>query len=122
MMYLFRLGHQPHVSIAEVAAILKAQSIFYKTEFSNTEYLAISSEQPIEPLSLMEQLGGIVWIAEKVKDIGPDENVAEEIAIYLDQQVKTGKINYSFRGGDAKKIALGAKTILKEYKRSARYI
>ncbi len=121
-MYLFRLGHQPHVSIAEVAAILKAQSIFYKTEFSNTEYLAISSEQPIEPLALMEQLGGIVWIAEKVKDLGPDENVAEEIAIYLDQQVKTGKINYSFRGGDAKKIALGAKTILKEYKRSARYI
>lgn len=122
MMYLFRLGHQPHVSFAEVIAVFSARSIFFTTVLQNNEYLLISTENEIDCPSLMEQLGGIVWIAEKVKDIAEGESPEEELAIYLDKQVPAGKINYSFRGGDAKHIALEAKTVLKEYKRSARYI
>lgn len=122
MMYLFRLGHQPLVSYAEIITVLKQRSVFFDTVLVNTEYLLISTENSLDCSPIMEQLGGTVWIAEKVVDIADGETPSEVLAAFLDTHIKTGKINYSFRGGDSKHIALEAKTILKEYKRSARYI
>lgn len=122
MMHLFRLGHQPHISVAEIIAVLKERSVSFSTILSNNEYLLISSESDIGAESLMERLGGTVFIGEMVSEVEEGEDVEDALARYLDTHVKNGKIDYSFRGGDAKNIALEAKKILKEYKRSARYI
>jgi tRNA G10 N-methylase Trm11 len=122
MMYLFRLGHQPTISQAEIFIILKTRGIFFTLESVNDEYLLLSTSEALACEDIVMQLGGTVWLAEKVIELELGQSPEEAAAIYLDQSSKIGKINYSLRGGDAKLIALKVKTILKEYKRSVRYI
>lgn len=113
--YHFLLGHQPHISTAELYAVFSRNGISGKPT-GNKNTLMLETEQPLDAAELMEQLGGTIKIIELVADF----SVASMVS-YLQQHPPEGKIHFSLSGA-GKNDALAAKKLLKAAGRSVRYI
>lgn len=117
MKYAFELGHQPHISEAEIGIVL---SEIYKADFSIIKkidaFLIIEIQNPPDMAKLMHRLGGTISINEY---IGPAKNIPKTIADLLESQ--SGKINFSIVSKD-KKSGLTIKKELKARGKSVRYV
>ncbi len=123
MKYLFTLGHQPHISAAEIQQILKleirnlpAGQAGWKLE---NGLLHIELDHEIDCTALMQRLGGTISISEH---LGQAENVVSFLVSHIQKLQPEGKIHFSVHGDNAKQTALKVKKELKSTGRSVRYI
>lgn len=117
MQYLFILGHQPHLSAAEIEAVflrLKIKTKFIPSKAEGTEQkdssLLIETKEKLDCEELIKILGGTIKIAEKIKG---------DIIKHLIKARPDGKIEFSV--ADLKR-GLDIKKELKAQGRSARYL
>ncbi|PIZ95769.1 MAG: hypothetical protein COX80_03495 [Candidatus Magasanikbacteria bacterium CG_4_10_14_0_2_um_filter_33_14] len=118
MKYLFELGHQPHISTAEVLAVLKHAQIEYKEIENKNDFFildVIATEEEIEELS--KKFGAIIQVGVHVESDGYPQNI---IVDYLSKQ-ETGKINFSISPTNSK-LAISIKKELKALGKSVRYV
>ena len=98
MRYIFILGHNPKLSVAEITAVLPSASIVEQTD----SFLVLESET-LDCAALMKRLGGTIKIAEVIGEriearliIGALERVEEE-----------GKLNFGISYYDCAKDRMG---------------
>ncbi len=111
--YLFELGHQPHISIAEIRAVFSGHTNITTEQQSNTFFI-IETKDELDCEELINKLGGTIKIAEKIKE--------ENITDFLAQTPPEFKIQFSLSGPNSKKLAMAVKKELKAMGRSVRYI
>ncbi|MFA4830854.1 MAG: DNA methyltransferase [Patescibacteria group bacterium] len=119
MLYLFQLGHQPHISVAEIEAVFSRLSIGCKTIKQAGQNLLIEIQTKLDCGKLIQLLGGTVKISEKIIE---DKNAISSLVQHLNKLYSTGKIHFSLSGKNAKSAALEIKKGLKKIGRSVRYI
>ncbi len=119
--YLFSLGHQPHISIAEIKAVFSQLEIDAKTEQpsnlvgkQNKSFFLIKTKKKLDCEKLINKLGGTIKIAEKIEE--------DNITDFLAKTPEEFKIQFSLSGQNSKKIAMAIKKQLKAMGRSVRYI
>lgn len=117
--YLFQLGHQPHISRAEIISVLTAANISYAPKETDKNHLLISCKGLLDAEKLNQTLGGTVKIME---EISASANIASDITNYLNRVISEGKINFSLSGSNAARLAITIKKNLKQIDRSVRYI
>jgi len=117
--YLFYLGREPELSIAELETVLKKSRLQFSAAREEKNLYRISSSSPLEAPELMERLGGTVKILES---IGPADNPAAAIHDYLCRLPAAGKLSFSLSGPNAERLAIETKKNLKSAGRSVRYI
>lgn len=131
--YLFFLGHQPHISTAEIEAVFGlhrgettppnagslTEKIKYDVEFLDKNNLILKTTQEIDPQQLIMRLGGTVKIAEY---LGDKNQIQKKIIEHLQKAQPDGKLVFSLEGENAKHIALSIKKELKSSGRNARYV
>ncbi|MFZ2189418.1 MAG: DNA methyltransferase [Candidatus Magasanikiibacteriota bacterium] len=108
MLYLFQLGHQPHISTAELEAVFSQRKISYKEIFKNNEYLILEIKKKLDTDELINQLGGIIKIGEEV-----------ELSLVDYLKTKYGKIIFSINDQN---LGINTKKELKSAGLSARYV
>ncbi len=117
--YLFQLGHQPHISRAEIISVLDSKQIDYQLKSADTNFLLLSTSIPLFATELNYQLGGTVKIME---ELSTTQNIEADLGNYLNRIVPTGKINFSLSGPNATKHAIAIKKNLKQTGRLVRYV
>ncbi len=118
MIYAFELGHQPHISVAEIVSVLKLFSITY-TEFACTDsFFLIETNAKLDADRLIHTLGGTIRIMECIFKKNTD---IDTLVSYLTETTE-GKIQFSLSGVKSTKLALDVKKNLKQAGRSVRYI
>lgn len=118
MIYAFELGHQPHISRAEIISVCARQGMLYQEITSTDCFFIIETKEPLEPTTLLHTLGGTIRIAESIPKKNSD---LLTIADYLEEN-SLGKIQFSLSGSNTTSLALQVKKYLKEKGRSVRYI
>lgn len=116
MKLLFKLGHQPKLSQAEIEAVLHMEKISFETLETKNSFFSVETKQDIDAAKIIQQLGGTIAIYTLVS---PAPKTIEAVVDYLD--TLEGKIQFSIEGQD-KKIGLSIKKELKSRGRSVRYI
>lgn len=119
MKYLFKLGHQPEISKAEIFSLIDQQDKWCGVADRQGDKLILSSEE-IEPSQMMEKLGGTVYIAEKINSEG--SNIKEQITNYLEDNSQGGKIEFTISGKDSTDLLLPVKRELQDRNQSARFV
>lgn len=114
--YLFTLGHQPHISTAEIKAVFSILKIKYKIEASDKNSLVVSTEKKINTEKIMEIIGGTIKISEQIPK---KQNLQETIIDHLLNVQGKGKIQFALPN---KAIALDIKKKLKKLDRNSRYV
>ncbi len=116
--YAYELGHQPHISHAEILSVLKLHSISYTSITRNNDFFIIETPSPIDASLLMRTLGGTIRIARKI------ESREHDLATLIHhlEHATDGKIQFSLSGSFPSKFALQLKKELKSRGRSVRYI
>ena len=114
--WLFILGRETLLSLAEIKAVFLLKKIDYKITYQQDSKIIIHTEESIDPTILMLRLGGTIKIAYSIGKI----NTADTLAKFLNEKFPTGKIEFSINGGKTQGIE--TKKILKLMGRSARYI
>ena len=134
--YLFFLGHQPHISTAEIEAVLVHTAVEpprfhigvglhnsgidgYQMELKNKNILKLSAKKSINPEELIGRLGGTVKIAEQIANT---DDVRDAIINFLQTVQPEGKIQFSLNGQNSRELSLDIKKKLKKSGRSVRYI
>ncbi|MFA7245072.1 MAG: DNA methyltransferase [Candidatus Magasanikbacteria bacterium] len=118
MKYIFELGHQPHISTAEVLAVLKREKIKNTLVTDGEKYIVLdikSEEDIIEKLA--KDFGGIITVGVQVEGTGYPQQIIVE---YL-QTKESGKINFSVSPTNSK-LAINIKKELKSLNKSVRYV
>ena len=119
MTYLFELGHQPHISTAELEAVFSKINIEIISKKRKGTYFIVETKKEIKPIELIKILGGTIKIAEQITEPG---KIIQILANFIKKYQPKGKIHFSVSGDNAKKAALDTKKLLKTEKRSVRYI
>lgn len=124
MLYLFQLGRQSEISVAELHAVFSFFSLDFKILEQKNSNLFVEIKNAFDPKTLMNRLGGTMKIARFVGDIRADEDVTseEKLAEIVESLQLEGKIQFSLSGNNAKELALETKKVLKKNGRSVRYI
>lgn len=117
--YLFQLGHQPHISRAEIVTVLHTQKISHTLKSVDQKYLALSCPETFDAVRLNTTLGGTVKIME---ELSTSKDLVSDLTSYLNRIEPEGKINFSLSGPNAPKLAIAIKKNLKQLDRSVRYI
>lgn len=118
MIYAFELGHQPHISRAEIFSVFRRLKLSYQEIKSTDLHLIIEAEKNLPVPALMQILGGTIKIAQTLEKKGSDIlTIAEHL-----QSTAEGKIQFSLSGFNTKSLALDVKKYLKGAGRSVRYI
>ncbi|NCO05182.1 MAG: methyltransferase domain-containing protein [Candidatus Magasanikbacteria bacterium] len=121
--YAFSLGHQPHISAAEITAVFALLNISYTVALQNTSFLFIDTEAPLDVDALIQRFGGVVAILERIPvsgDLRKQDAIIETVAAYLDAVCPEGKITFSFHNGNKTGIAI--KKAVKQLGRSIRFV
>ncbi|HRH23511.1 MAG TPA: RsmD family RNA methyltransferase [Candidatus Magasanikbacteria bacterium] len=118
MKYAFELGHQPHVSIAEIISVFKRLSIPYREARATDSFFIIEVDHTLDAQALIHILGGTIRIAYCIEKQSTD---LLTIAHHL-EHATDGKIQFSISGVNQKSLALEVKKHLKSIGRSVRYI
>lgn len=117
MKYAFELGHQPHISQAEIETVLTdTLDIKHTVIKKENTFLLVEIHDSFSASELMRRLGGTISINEYM---GNASHAVETIADHLESE--TGKINFSVKGGN-KKLGLEIKKELKARGKSVRYV
>ncbi len=116
--YAFELGHQPHISQAEIISVLKRLSIPTTLVSSDNTFFIVETENPLKVTQLMHILGGTIRIARRIESQGSEQKT---LLAHL-EHTTDGKIQFSLSGSNAKPLALTLKKELKSRGRSVRYI
>jgi len=114
MHYLFTLGHQPHLSTAELQAVFSRLNLNFTIVKNTDVFLLVDIKEKINAEEIISVLGGTIKIAEEVSE--------ESITDYLLSKQSEGKIHFSLNGGENKKLALEIKKELKSQGCSVRYV
>src|SRR3989338_2127247 len=117
--YLFQLGHQPHISTAEIQAVFSQLGIDVTILHEKDEWLLLETRKPIDANALMNRLGGTIKIAEQISEA---DNMHTTLATHIRKLQPAGKIVFSLAGGNAKGLALELKKTLKDNGRNVRYV
>jgi tRNA G10 N-methylase Trm11 len=115
--WLFILGRESLLSLAEIKAAFLLNNINFKITYQKDNKLVVASTNFPDPQNLMKRLGGTIKICEL---IGRLENSKTDLADYLNKKIPTGKIEFSINGFNA--LGIEIKKKLKQTGRSARYI
>ncbi len=118
MTYAFELGHQPHLSVAEIISVCNRLSISYHSVTTIGSFFVIETEKPLDTQLLIHTLGGTIRIAQHIETTGTDLTT---ITQHLEHTTE-GKIQFSLSGPNSKSLALEVKKYLKSNGRSVRYI
>ncbi|MFB6182006.1 MAG: RsmD family RNA methyltransferase, partial [Candidatus Magasanikbacteria bacterium] len=119
MKYLFKLGHQPEISKAEIFSLIQMQDKWCGVASENKDRLILTSEQ-IEPKKLMQRLGGTIYIGEEIDPKG--EDLQEQIVNYLSENSNDTKIDFAVTGEGAEEMLMPIKNNLQKSGRSARFV
>ena len=107
-LYLFQLGHQPLLSVAEIKTVLANMGTTITNEALGQQFLQITTKSPLDISQLNHTLGGTVKIMEALPDV-----VAQpaSLADYLISTSPDGKLNFSLSGPAAstKRLAIATK-------------
>lgn len=124
MLYLFQLGRQPEISVAELKSVFSFFSIDYKIIEQKNANLFVEVKSAFDPITIMNRLGGTIKIARCVGDIRAEADISseEKLAEIIESLQLEGKIQFSLTGNNAKELALETKKVLKANGRSVRYI
>ena len=114
MQYLFELGHQPHISIAELESVFSGQKIKHNIISKENKYIILEADK-LDVEKLINQLGGTIKIGTAIKQTGDD---IKTISSFLNKN-NEGKIHFSVPD---KKLGLSIKKELKSLGRSVRYV
>lgn len=117
--YLFFLGHQPHISTAEIEAVFSAENIDYSLELKEKNILKLSTKKNTDASTMIERLGGTVKIAEQIENA---EDVRDAIINFIEMSQSEGKIQFALNGQNSRELSLDIKKKLKKSGRSVRYI
>ena len=117
--FAFQLGHQPHISRAEIFSVLNVYTIVYKILPDYGQFLFLEIKAAFSPIKFIKILGGTIKIIENLELPDLKENT---IADYLNTTIPAGKINFSISGLNAERLAIAVKKKLKEHDRTVRYI
>jgi tRNA G10 N-methylase Trm11 len=121
--YSFTLGHQPHISTAEIEAVFSQQKIKYKIISSTKNNLLVETTDELNATELINRLGGTIKISERIEQNLTKLNEINNCIInFLIVSQPEGKIIYSISGIDAREAALQIKKELKSGGRSVRYV
>ncbi|MFH1286236.1 MAG: DNA methyltransferase [Candidatus Magasanikbacteria bacterium] len=112
--YLFHLGRQPKISIAEIESVFSLWKIPFTVLESKKALYQVETKKDIDTVALMNRLGGTL----KIQTSPKEQNITD----YLLDAVPDGKIQFSLSGNNARQIALQTKKELKDQERSVRYI
>ncbi|MBT3948714.1 hypothetical protein HOF40_01360, partial [Candidatus Parcubacteria bacterium] len=120
MKYLFELGRQPEISIAELEAIFLHDGVDLNTLKPRHigSYLVIESKDRIYAEKMISRLGGTMKIGNAI------ENTGDPIAsiVHFLNENSTGKIHFAVSGEVTKKTGIAIKKQLKSLGRSVRFI
>lgn len=121
MKYLFELGHQPHISIAEIFNTLTLQHTNTSAlKYKGVDFLILETKKNIDTKKLINKLGGTIKIAYSPLEGGKGGvTLQQQITNYLNQTQSEGKIQFSIND---KKLGIQIKKELKNLGRSVRYI
>jgi len=98
MKYVFILGHNPKLSVAEITAVLPQAGLVEETN----SFLILESEG-LDCRAILRRLGGTIKIGEII-----GQRIRQEIiADYLKQLKLSGKLNFGLSYYDCKKNSLG---------------
>ena len=130
--YLFFLGHQPHISTAEIKAVFSALDVEYEIERKTDNHLFLETKDELDAEELMKRLGGTVKISKQLINQHPSPlppargeleggytSPKQTIIHHLIETQPTGKIQFSLTD---KKIGLEIKKQIKATGRNIRYI
>ncbi len=112
--YAFELGHQPHISTAEIKAVFSAKKIKYQTISESKKYLILETYHKFDAEEIMLQLGGTVKITKLIPTIKNIENTLVEL-----MKDESSKIHFSV---SSKNTGIKVKKELKQLGKSVRYI
>ncbi|MBT3418963.1 MAG: methyltransferase domain-containing protein [Candidatus Magasanikbacteria bacterium] len=118
--YYFELGHQPHISIAEILFTLSKEEYDATIEKETKQYIIVSTKRILDTPQIMAKLGGTKKISEAIPKT--EGSIQDRIIEYLQQTTPEGKIHFSLSGEGAKPFALQVKKELKALGRSVRFI
>lgn len=118
MTYLFELGRNPELSLAEIEQVFASEKISYKIIEQNKQNLVLDIKETEDILGIMKRLAGTVKISEQISEDLSIETLCE----YIQKIQNSGKIQFSLSGNNAKNLALEVKKQLKSEGRSVRYI
>ncbi len=116
--YIFQLGREKQISIAEIEAIFLRENIKIKSQKQLNQFLIVNTDKSFDAKELIGMLGGVIKIGTELE---LDEDIVKTISDSLDED-KTGKVHFSVSGDNAKQTALAVKKELKSRNRSVRYI
>lgn len=114
--YIFELGREPQLSIAEIKAVLSLWQIPYQGQ-QKQHFFLVETGVTIDIHALMDCLGGTIKIAWQLPAAA---SVAETIVAHLGRS--DGKIVFSLTSPGGQKQALAIKKQLQALGRSVRYI
>ncbi|PIR03692.1 MAG: hypothetical protein COV59_04445 [Candidatus Magasanikbacteria bacterium CG11_big_fil_rev_8_21_14_0_20_39_34] len=118
MLYLFELGHQPHISIAEIESVLKAHQVTFEEKLQTDRFFVLYTEDPLDMESLMDQLGGTKLMGFYIEQRKSIEQTIFEFLL----ENQTGKIVFSVENAKNRNLGIAIKRKLKDANYSARYI
>lgn len=118
MTYLFELGRNNELSLAEIEQVFVSEKISYTIIEQNKQNLFLDIKETENITEIMKRLAGTVKISMQIsKDIS-----VESLCEYIQKTQDSGKIQFSLSGNNAKNLALEVKKELKSEGRSVRYI
>lgn len=114
--WLFILGRETILSLAEIKAVFLLNKIDYQIVHNQENKLIITGNNFPPASELIKKLGGTIKIGHS---IGKIKNPTD-LANFLNEQFKEGKIEFSINGSMS--LGIETKKNLKQLGRSARYI
>ena len=118
MKYLFELGHQPHISTAEVLAVLRQAKIKSKLLENKNDFFILDVEAEEEKIEkLAQNFGAIIQAGVKFESTEFPQKILVDYLSELD----SGKINFSISPTNSK-LAIAVKKELKALGKSVRYV
>lgn len=116
--YLFTLGRQPEISRAEIKALFAQKKAKYTLKMLDNTSARLNTAG-LDAADLIRILGGTIKISAAIPI---QKNPPETIVRHLRSAQPEGKIVFSLRAPDGKKITQQIKKELKKNGRSARYV
>jgi tRNA G10 N-methylase Trm11 len=120
MLYLFELGHQPHISLEEIFCVLKEKKYKFDILENKDKKVFLETKEKLDCKELMRVLGGTVKISEFL-----GLEIKKSIISFLESRKEKNKIVFSISSEDKnleKKIGIEIKKELKKKGHSVRYV
>lgn len=120
MIYLFELGHQPHISFEEILFVLKEKKHKFEILENKDKKIFLETEENLDCMELMRILGGTVKISEFL-----GLEIKKNILDFLENKSEKSKIIFSVTSEDKnlqKKLGIEIKKDLKKKNWPVRYV